>query len=130
MCPLVNTCRRRKSWGGLRSIGMLEPVTGPAGNGPATYSSFRGRRRHDRRDHANEPRLLRSLQPHETHCEWPAASCLFGDIQTNLRNALRSGLPVEPLVRATLAIKPERHALVQGSSSGSGGLLALSQVGG
>jgi hypothetical protein len=30
----------------------------------------------------------------------------------------------------TLRIKPERHHLVQGSSRGSGGLLALSQVGG
>ena len=37
---------------------------------------------------------------------------------------------IEPLVRETLAIKPERHHLVQGSALGSGGLRALSQVGG
>jgi len=34
------------------------------------------------------------------------------------------------LIEETLRIKPERHHLVQGSAQGSGGLLALSQVGG
>jgi GTP 3',8-cyclase len=56
--------------------------------------------------------------------------CLFGSIQTNLRDPLRAGTPLEPLIRETLRIKPERHWLVQGSDSGSGGLRALSEVGG
>jgi GTP 3',8-cyclase len=56
--------------------------------------------------------------------------CLFGEIQTNLRDPLRRGEPLEPLVRHTLRIKPERHWLVQGSATGSGGLRALSEVGG
>ncbi|MGQ0560548.1 MAG: hypothetical protein ACT443_01590, partial [Gemmatimonadota bacterium] len=56
--------------------------------------------------------------------------CLFGAIQTNLRAALRRGEPIEPLIRHTLSIKPERHYLVQGQATGSGGLLALSQTGG
>ena len=56
--------------------------------------------------------------------------CLFGDIQTNLRDALRSGAALEPLIAHTLTIKSERHYLIQGSASGSGGLRALSQVGG
>jgi cyclic pyranopterin phosphate synthase len=56
--------------------------------------------------------------------------CLFGEIQTNLRDPLRRGEPLEPLVRETLRIKPERHWLAQGASSGSGGLVALSEVGG
>jgi hypothetical protein len=43
---------------------------------------------------------------------------------------LRSGAPLEPLIAHTLTIKPERHYLIQGSASGSGGLRALSQVGG
>jgi hypothetical protein len=43
---------------------------------------------------------------------------------------LRAGEPLEPHIRRTLAIKPERHHLVQGSAVGSGGLRALSQVGG
>jgi hypothetical protein len=43
---------------------------------------------------------------------------------------VRRGEPIDALVRATLAIKPERHYLVQGSALGSGGLRALSQVGG
>jgi hypothetical protein len=47
-----------------------------------------------------------------------------------LRDPLRAGQPLEPLIEHTLAIKPERHYLVQGSAAGSGGLLALSQVGG
>jgi cyclic pyranopterin phosphate synthase len=56
--------------------------------------------------------------------------CLFGSAQTNLRDPLRRGEPIEPLIRHTLRIKPERHWLEQGSDAGSGGLLALSQVGG
>jgi cyclic pyranopterin phosphate synthase len=56
--------------------------------------------------------------------------CLFGDLQTDLRTALRAGDPLEPLIRETLRIKPERHHLVQGSAAGSGGLVALSQTGG
>jgi GTP 3',8-cyclase len=56
--------------------------------------------------------------------------CLFGHIQTNLRDALRRGDSIEQLILDTLSIKPERHQLVQGSAVGSGGLLALSQVGG
>jgi hypothetical protein len=43
---------------------------------------------------------------------------------------LRRGEPLEPLIANTLAIKPERHYLIQGNASGSGGLRALSQVGG
>ena len=45
-------------------------------------------------------------------------------------DALRRGEAIEPLIRHTLSIKPERHYLVQGRASGSGGLLALSQTGG
>jgi cyclic pyranopterin phosphate synthase len=56
--------------------------------------------------------------------------CLFGDLQTDLRGPLRNGMSLEPLIRETLRIKPERHHLIQGSDVGSGGLRALSQVGG
>ncbi len=55
---------------------------------------------------------------------------LFGEIQTNLRDPLRRGEDVRPLIEHTLRIKPERHDLVQGSAVGSGGLVALSQTGG
>jgi cyclic pyranopterin phosphate synthase len=56
--------------------------------------------------------------------------CLFGHVQTNLRDPLRAGEDLLPLIRETLRIKPERHDLVQGSDLGSGGLVALSQTGG
>ena len=56
--------------------------------------------------------------------------CLFGTIQTPLRDALRRGEDLIPLVNETLRIKPEKHLLVQGSAAGSGGLIALSQTGG
>ena len=59
-----------------------------------------------------------------------AAFLLFRDVRRALRDPLRRGEPIEPLIVHTLAVKPERHHLVQGRSSGSGGLLALSQVGG
>jgi cyclic pyranopterin phosphate synthase len=114
----------------LRGIGHLHPVPGPPGNGPATYFQFDGAAgtvgvitpmSHNYCDRCNRMRLTADgrLRP-----------CLFGDIETDLRSALRAGQPLEPLIRHTLEIKPERHHLVQGSAIGSGGLRALSQVGG
>lgn len=114
----------------VRSIGDLEPVDGPAGNGPATYFRFPGApgtvgvitpMSHNYCDTCNRMRLTAhgQLRP-----------CLFGDLHTNLRDPLRAGEPLEPLIHETLRTKPERHHLVQGSDVGSGGLLALSQIGG
>jgi cyclic pyranopterin phosphate synthase len=114
----------------VRRIGELRPVAGPQGNGPATYFQFPGARgtvgvitpmSHNYCERCNRMRLTANgrLRP-----------CLFGSIETDLRDPLRRGEPLEPLILQTLAIKPERHHLVQGSAAGSGGLLALSQVGG
>jgi len=114
----------------VRAIGDLVPVEGPGGNGPATYFQYPGApgtvgvitpMSHNYCDRCNRMRLTADGQ---------LRPCLFGAIQTNLRDALRRGEPLEPLIAHTLAIKPERHWLVQGQSVGSGGLLALSQVGG
>ncbi|HWK90476.1 MAG TPA: GTP 3',8-cyclase MoaA, partial [Longimicrobium sp.] len=114
----------------IRAIGDLQAVEGPPGNGPARYYAFPGApgtvgvitpMSHNYCGSCNRMRLTADGQ---------LRPCLFGDIQTNLRDALRRGDPIEPLIRHTLRIKPERHWLVQGSDSGSGGLLALSQVGG
>ncbi len=114
----------------VRAIGDLEPAPGPAGNGPATYYRFPGApgtvgvitpMSHNYCDTCNRMRLTADGQ---------LRPCLFGEIQTNLRDALRAGEPLEPLIDETLRIKPDRHNLVQGSDTGSGGLLALSQIGG
>jgi cyclic pyranopterin phosphate synthase len=111
-------------------IGALRPVAGPQGNGPARYYAFSGApgtvgvitpMSHNYCDRCNRMRLTADGQ---------LRPCLFGAIQTNLRDPLRRGEPIEPLIRETLRIKPERHWLVHGSDTGSGGLLALSQVGG
>jgi cyclic pyranopterin phosphate synthase len=53
--------------------------------------------------------------------------CLYGDGEVLLRDALRAGAPLAPLVHAALAGKPREHALLQRRV---GGLRALSQVGG
>jgi len=114
----------------VRAIGALQPVEGPPGNGPATYFQFAGAAgtvgvitpmSHNYCERCNRMRLTADgkLRP-----------CLFGDLETDLRTPLRAGAPLEPLIRETLRIKPQRHHLVQGSAVGSGGLLALSQVGG
>jgi GTP 3',8-cyclase len=114
----------------VASIGNLKPVPGPPGNGPATYFRFPGApgtvgvitpMSHNYCDDCNRMRLTADGQ---------LRPCLFGDLQTNLRDPLREGQPLEPLIQETLRIKPERHALVQGTDTGSGGLLALSQIGG
>jgi cyclic pyranopterin phosphate synthase len=114
----------------VRALGELRPAEGPTGNGPATYYRFPDApgtvgvitpMSHNFCDRCNRMRLTADghLRP-----------CLFGDLQTNLRDPLRRGQDIVPLIRETLRIKPERHHLVQGSSIGSGGLVALSQTGG
>lgn len=114
----------------IRRIGALEPVAGPKGNGPARYYAFK-----------DAPGTIGVITPmSHTYCDLcnrmrltadgQLRPCLFGAIQTNLRDPLRRGEPIEPLIRETLRIKPERHYLTHGSDAGSGGLLALSQVGG
>ena len=114
----------------LRAIGELEPVPGPWGNGPATYYRFPGApgtvgvitpMSHNYCERCNRMRLTADGQ---------LRPCLFGHLQTNLRDPLRSGEDLGPLIAETLRIKPERHWLVQGSDVGSGGLVALSQTGG
>ena len=114
----------------VRRIGDLEPVDGPPGNGPATYHRFPGApgtvgvitpMSHNYCDRCNRMRLTADGQ---------LRPCLFGDIQTNLRDPLRAGADITPLIEQTLRIKPERHYLIQGSDVGSGGLVALSQTGG
>jgi cyclic pyranopterin phosphate synthase len=114
----------------LRSIGELEPVAGPEGNGPAEYYRFPGApgtvgiitpMSHNFCEACNRLRLTADgyLRP-----------CLFGDLQTNLRDPLRGRDDLVPLIEETLRVKPERHDLIQGSDRGSGGLIALSQTGG
>ncbi|MGI9182741.1 MAG: GTP 3',8-cyclase MoaA [Longimicrobiaceae bacterium] len=114
----------------VRAIDELTPVPGPGGNGPAAYYAFPGApgtvgvitpMSHNYCGSCNRMRLTADGQ---------LRPCLFGDLQTDLRDPLRRGEPLEPLIRETLRIKPERHWLEQGSDRGSGGLLALSQVGG
>ena len=114
----------------IEAIEALEPVAGPFGNGPARYHRFEGApgtigvitpMSHNYCDRCNRMRLTADghLRP-----------CLFGDLQTNLRDPLRAGEDIVPHIRETLEIKPERHYLIQGSAAGSGGLVALSQTGG
>jgi cyclic pyranopterin phosphate synthase len=114
----------------VRELGELEAVPGPTGNGPARYYRFPGApgtigvitpMSHNFCDRCNRMRLTADGQ---------LRPCLFGDLQTDLRTLLRQGQPLEPAIRHTLGIKPERHWLVQGSAEGSGGLMALSQTGG
>lgn len=114
----------------VRAIGPLEPVTGPTGNGPATYYRFPGApgtigvitpMSHNFCDRCNRMRLTADGQ---------LRPCLFGAIQTDLRGPMRRGEDLVPHIQETLRIKPEKHLLVQGSTAGSGGLVALSQTGG
>ena len=114
----------------LRRMDWLEPVEGPWGNGPASYYRFPEApgtvgvitpMSHNYCDTCNRMRLTADghLRP-----------CLFGDLQTNLRDPLRAGADIVHLIEKTLQTKPERHHLVRGSDAGSGGLVALSQTGG
>ncbi len=112
----------------VRTLGEIEPDDGPArGNGPAVYWRFRG-----------APGTIGVITPMtHTYCErcnrvrltadGRLRTCLFGDHEVLLRDALRAGEPLEPLFRKALAEKPKEHDLLQMQV---GGLRALSEVGG
>jgi len=114
----------------IEEIDALEAVDGPFGNGPARYYRFPGApgtvgvitpMSHNYCERCNRMRLTADGQ---------LRPCLFGSIQTNLRDLLRDGEDLVPHIVDTLRIKPERHYLIQGSDVGSGGLVALSETGG
>lgn len=114
----------------LLEIDELLPDEGPIGNGPARYYRFAGAPgsvgvitplSHNYCDSCNRLRLT---------ADGRLRTCLFGTHEVDLKTPLRSTGSVREQVEAALQDKPERHLLVLGSDSGSGGLGALSQVGG
>ncbi len=114
----------------LLEIDELLPDEGPRGNGPARYYRFAGAPgsvgvitplSHNYCDSCNRLRLT---------ADGRLRTCLFGDHEVDLKTPLRSAGSVRAAVESALQDKPERHLLVMGSDKGSGGLGALSQVGG
>jgi len=114
----------------LGEIGDLHPAPGPVGNGPATYFQFDGAPgtvgvitplSHNYCDRCNRMRLT---------ADGKLRTCLFGTHEVDLRAPLRATGDILPAIRKALAGKPERHLLQLGTARGSGGLRALSQVGG
>ena len=111
----------------VAAVGALRPVAGPGGNGPAVYHAFAGA--------AGTIGVITPMS--HTYCatcnrvrltaDGRLRTCLFGDHEVPLRDALRAGRPLAPLFREALAGKPREHALLQ---MRVGGLRALSQVGG
>jgi cyclic pyranopterin phosphate synthase len=116
--------------GRLLDIDELLPDEGPRGNGPARYYRFAGAPgsvgvitplSHNYCDSCNRLRLT---------ADGRLRTCLFGDHEVDLKTPLRKSGSVRTAVESALLDKPERHLLVKGSDTGSGGLGALSQVGG
>ncbi|MDQ6610817.1 MAG: GTP 3',8-cyclase MoaA [Gemmatimonadota bacterium] len=112
----------------VASLGALVPDKGPAmGNGPAAYYRLAGAAgtigvitpmTHTYCGSCNRVRLT---------ADGRLRTCLFGDHEVLLRDALRNNEPLEPLFRKALAEKPLAHELLQ---MRVGGLRALSEVGG
>ncbi len=112
----------------IRAVDALEPDAGPSrGNGPAVYYRY-----------PNAAGTVGVITPMtHTYCErcnrvrltadGRLRTCLFGDHEVLLRDAIRSGRPLAPLFVQALAEKPKAHELLQ---MRVGGLRALSQVGG
>jgi cyclic pyranopterin phosphate synthase len=112
----------------VSALGSLAPDSGPPrGNGPARYYRLS--------DGQGTVGVITPMT--HTYCascnrvrltaDGRLRTCLFGDHEVLLRDALRAGEPLEPLFRDALANKPKEHALLQMKV---GGLRALSQVGG
>ncbi|MEN8143604.1 MAG: GTP 3',8-cyclase MoaA [Gemmatimonadota bacterium] len=114
----------------LRRHQDLEPVAGPLGNGPASYFRCTGSRgslgvitplSQHYCDSCNRMRLT---------ADGRLRTCLFGAHEVDLKQPLRTSGQITAAVQEALAGKPAKHDLETGSTSGSGGLVALSQVGG
>ncbi|MYA34626.1 MAG: GTP 3',8-cyclase MoaA [Gemmatimonadales bacterium] len=114
----------------IRSIEDLLPDPGPRGNGPAVYYRFPGGAgtvgaitplSHNYCERCNRMRLT---------ADGKLRTCLFGDHEVDLKGPLRATGRIEDAVAEALAGKPKRHYLELGTAAGSGGLAALSQVGG
>jgi cyclic pyranopterin phosphate synthase len=112
----------------VASLGAIEPDSGPAlGNGPARYYRLPGA--------AGTVGVITPMT--HTYCgtcnrvrltaDGRLRTCLFGDHEVLLRDAIRAGEPLEPLFRKALSEKPLAHELLQ---MRVGGLRALSEVGG
>ncbi|WP_309669422.1 GTP 3',8-cyclase MoaA [Gemmatimonas sp.] len=112
----------------IRAADALLPDDGPArGNGPAVYYRYP--------DAAGTVGVITPMT--HTYCErcnrvrltadGRLRTCLFGDHEVLLRDAIRNGTPLGPLFLQALAEKPKAHELLQ---MRVGGLKALSQVGG
>ena len=112
----------------VATVGALSADRGPKlGNGPAAYYRLPGAlgtigvitpMTHTYCGTCNRVRLT---------ADGRLRTCLFGDHEVLLRDALRRGESLEPLFRKALAEKPLAHELLQ---MRVGGLRALSQVGG
>lgn len=114
----------------IRAIEDLLPDSGPRGNGPAVYYRFPGGAgtvgvitplSHNYCERCNRMRLT---------ADGKLRTCLFGDHEVDLKGPLRETGRIEGAVAEALAGKPRRHYLELGTAAGSGGLAALSQVGG
>ncbi len=112
-----------------RALGGLVSANGtrPIGNGPAAYWQGPGAAgtigvitpmTHTYCGDCNRVRLT---------ADGRLRTCLFGTHEVGFRDPLRRGEPLLPLFRRALAEKPPEHHLLQ---SDTGGLQALSQVGG
>ena len=112
----------------VSALGALAACDGPSrGNGPAAYYRLAGAAgtigvitpmTHTYCGSCNRVRLT---------ADGRLRTCLYGDHEVLLRDAVRAGEPLEPLFRRALAEKPKEHNLLQMQV---GGLRALSQVGG
>ena len=112
----------------VASVGALSADSGPKlGNGPAAYYRVAGAigtvgvitpMTHTYCGTCNRVRLT---------ADGRLRTCLFGDHEVLLRDAIRNGESLEPLFRQALADKPLEHSLLQ---MRVGGLRALSEVGG
>jgi cyclic pyranopterin phosphate synthase len=112
----------------VAAIGALSSDPGPSrGNGPARYYRLDG-----------APGTIGIITPMtHTYCgscnrvrltaDGRLRTCLFGDHEVGMRDALRAGVALAPIFRQALRDKPLEHELLQ---MRIGGLRALSEIGG
>ncbi len=114
----------------IQSLGKLEPYTGKTGNGPARYYRLPGAK--------GTIGFISSMTEHFCHTcnrlrltsDGQLRLCLQAEGEVNLKEPLRNGTSVDKLrhlIQQAVAIKPERHHLLEGLTPGG---RPMCQIGG
>ena len=116
----------------LQALGNLEPITGPAGNGPAKYFQFPGSRGSVGFITPMTEHFCATCNRLRITSDGHLRPCLLGNDEISLKEALRNGAgddEIKRLIQQAVIIKREEHHL-SGELAPEAVTRPMSQIGG